>query len=503
MYIRKTIREHKASLIAVLFFCIFILLSSVLVDIRYKTLSFQEIFSLPFAVKAFNPNLQNLQKHLTTDFGGRNMFAIQGMEQKEGFYHWLHFEPIKLLNALLYRAVPSVLFLFNIWAVLYFLPLLYAAVIIWKQRGSSALLLLISLVSWAMYPNNIIIATVDLSPWILLPSFSILLMLSLIYRRSLTENLIFLNLLFLVREEALVFSAAAIMYTFIREYIEKRDHRISKFLFFNWFAWAMIVFAYFFWAGYPIILPDSVTRAYSSPIFWFAIMTTIVIFILFVTRMHQHVKTMLQSYGDSIVFAIISLAPIASYVLISFDFSQFLIRLAYDRLGMFSFTMIVLTLLSFSIRHKQVEKILIGFFLGCTILFIVLELIPHPSSTFAYISRYRARENDATLVFLAQSKIPLQASTLVDEHTEMLFYAHNNAYSFSSLPLYLLPPLSSETKRFYPANENEMISLIKNSTQYVVVGRSNAVTIMGLVQKAGKHANLVKENDSFVFYKIE
>ncbi|MBI2410231.1 hypothetical protein HYV30_04340 [Candidatus Kaiserbacteria bacterium] len=500
MHISAFFRIHTVPLLSILLFCALVLVSSALANIKYRALSFEGTYYLPFAVKAFNPNLQ---KHLAADITGNNMFFMQGIDGGEGLYHWIHFEPVKLFNALLYSAVPSVFFLFLVWTVLYFLPLIYIAVIAWKPRSASAFLLLAGVIASAIYPSSVITMAGNLSPWVLLSSFSILFTLSIICRRGLAENLFFLNLLLFVREEALIFSAAAIAYVFIRERFERQNHRVSKLLFLNWLAWAAIVFTYVFWVGYPIILPPLATRALQHPIFLSVLAAIGAVLAFLMLRVYQRVKAVVQPYECSIAFAAVSLTPIAFYVLIWLVSSLSPILLIYSRFGILAFTMTVLTILSLSVQHKRIEKKAIGALLGCIVLFVGSELVPYPYSTFTSVSRYNARRDDAALVFLAQREISPQDSVLIDEHTDMVFYAHNNAYNFNSLPVYLLPHLSSWGDRNYPANEKELISLIKNGTQYAVLGRSNAATVTNLIRKAGKHAVVVEENESFVFYKIE
>lgn len=174
-----------------------------------------------------------------------------GPDGADGLNLGIHFEPLKYLAAAVFNIFGSMRAVELLYILLCFSPLLYGAWLL--RKGAGGMLLLVCLAAYALSPAAVPTATDDLRPYIVLLPALLMFFLAVLYRRPAWEKFLFLNVLLLAREEALVLALPVLAYMTVREYNKDGISRASAGLWLNWLnwlnwlLWLLVNVAYFLW----------------------------------------------------------------------------------------------------------------------------------------------------------------------------------------------------------------------------------------------------------------
>jgi len=450
---------------------------------------------LEFTARAFDSSLAPIIS-INSFSSGANMFFRGGPDGAPDMWKWIHFEPIKIIPAFIYSLDHSILASFCFYIGMFFLPLLYGAFLLWKQSGNGVLISL-ALISLAVYPSSFLYATLELHPYFILPPLFICFVLSLLYRRSLFEKTTLLTFLLLAREEALIFSAAALIWELFRNRRDGTHQRETVILSCIWAGWLVVTAIYEFNTPYGFYPP------LPSIVLFPALSVVIFAFVTFLWWLWRK-GTYLWSFVPNALFGLLALTPTLTSLVILEGYRPPL-RLIYGRYGFTFFYLFIafLMLYMYENRWTRLQKgVVIGALSLCIGLFAASELIPHPSATREYVARWVAGAQDDALVYRAATSIPKDTPVLLDTTTMPAFYAHDNTYAYNYLPYYLFSTQGNTSE--FPQNLPQLKKLI--STQeipYAVLFNSDAPPLLSLLREAGKELTLIEQNSKFSFYRIK
>lgn len=479
-------------------FAVSVALSFVVAEHRYKALAIGNLeYSdyLEFTVKAFDPSIApRLSINAYSD--GGNMFFRVGADSATSIWQWVHFEPIKVIPALLYALTHSVLASYIFYIVLFFLPLLYGAYLLWKHASHSALVCE-GLIALAVYPSSFFYATYDLHSFYTLQSLFVCFILSLVYRRPLAEKIIFLSLFLLVREEALILGAAALVWELFRN---RRDGASQRDIVLLWYVWGGWLAVTALWDLYTLRTAYVFHPPLPGVILFPALLLGVCGLLALLWWLWQR-GTALWTYAPDALFGLLALSPALGEIVL-FEPVRSPLRLVYGRSGFTFFYVLIAILIAYFYDHNwsgMQKKVGILFLSACIALFIASEAIPHASSTMQYVARWDAAAPDEQLVYRAAQIIPNNMPVLLDSTTIVAFYAHDNAYAYDYLP-YWLPEDHVYT---FPENTPELRKIISSGISYVVLLNADADPLLKLIKETGKSTLLVEQNSKFSFYRIK
>ncbi|MDO8548456.1 MAG: hypothetical protein Q7R71_02175 [bacterium] len=488
-----------ARLPAVILFVLFavaVALGFVVAQHREKALvinDFDYSLFLQFNVRAFDPSLPPVGS-INSFSSGNNMFFKKGPDGAPTIWRWVHTEPIKIIPAFLYTLTHSTLVSFDFYVILFFLPLLYGGFLLSKLPGHGWLIVA-ALASLAFYPSSFLYAAGELRAFFVLPSLFVCFFLSLLYRRPLAEKIIFLMLFLLVREEALVLSAAALVWEMLRN---RRDAIPNK----NVAILASIVAG---WTALTLLYNWLMAYTFNPPVpgaLLFPALFVCVCIALAVLWWLWHKGTSLWPFAPGAMFAIGALVPV-TFSLITIEHLGSPLRIIYGRYGFMFFYVFVAVLVAYLYDHNKAslqKKIAVAGLAVCIMLFVISEAIPHASSTLQYVARWDSGAQDDMLVYRAAEAIPRDTPVLLDATTMVAFYLHQNTYAYNFLP-YQLANLDEDAA--FPANTAQLRKLISSGIQYTVLLNADADPLLKLIKETGKNTTLVEANSKFSFYRIK
>jgi len=207
----------------------------------YHTRDF--VFYAQFAAKGFD---RSLGADLTLNPEGNNLFGMHGFEGEGGLHRSVHFEPVKYLYAAAYRLTGSLLVLFLITGLILLLPAAYVAVHHRRDGPGDVGFAALAACLYALWPSMVPAIAYDLRPFALLAPLYAMAVLSIQYRRPLAERLLWFNLMFLAREEALVLGIFVWAFALRMERDGDRG-RVNLGYGITWAAWAAATAAFYWW----------------------------------------------------------------------------------------------------------------------------------------------------------------------------------------------------------------------------------------------------------------
>lgn len=441
---------------------------------------------------------RSLKSQLSINPVGHNMFFMDGVDGAPGLWHWIHFEPIKIIAAFIYTSTQSLLAAYGFYILLFFAPLLYGAFLVYKKPEHGALVALM-LTAAAVYPSSLIRATDYLRPFDVLPSLFICSTLALLYRRPRVEKLFFLFTFLLVREEALVLSMGLLLWEWLRNRRLTLVQNDTILLTNVWAGWLCITFFYFLNLRYPLKLPVSAAL-------FFTTLAIGVVLLAYALRWAWVRETTMPKLAPTILFSVLTVGPVLASV-VAIDSLVAPMRLIYSRSGFFLFNVVIAIGLTLIVEHSHrtkrafPRKTAYAFLGGVILLFLASELFPHPSSTIAYVSRWKAAEQESALVTNIASELPRDTPILLDDATMPMFYLHDNTYDYKYLPYSLT---QKNIGREFPANRDTLHRLLSTSQiQYALVEKSSTPNLLAILQQEKRPVSLIRENTSFSFYRIQ
>ncbi|MBU6214865.1 hypothetical protein KGM48_03445 [Patescibacteria group bacterium] len=479
-------------------FIVAVTLALIVANHRYKEITNGNVdysYFLQFTVRAFDPSIVPIIS-INPPQPGRDLTFMEGADSGSGIWQWVHFEPIKIGSALLYTLTHSISASFGFYVVLFFLPLLYGAFLLLKRVAHDDILT-VALIALATYPSSLLYATGNLRPFFVLPSLFVCFALSMAYRRPLAEKILFFSLFLLVREEALVLSAAILIWEFLRNRREGQSNKSTFILFCIWLGWLTVTVLYFFNTGYTMHPPLPFSVLIPAAL---ACLGALIALLWWFWREGARA----WPFVPEVFFGLITIIPVS----IASGFSDTLqlspLRIIYGRYGLTLFSILVVLFILYVCGRRQaflVRKLGMLFFILCIGFGVASELVPHASSVLAYMARWDARAQDEAFVYRVAASIPKSTPVLLDTMTMVAFYDHDYTYAYDLLPYRLHDNIYG---RDYPANLGELRTFIQSGNiPYAVLMNSDAGPLLELLQQSGRDVVLVEKNKTFSFYRIE
>ena len=457
-------------------------------------------FYLQFPSKLFDPDLTN---RYSLNPEGHNLLKLVGTESVDSFHQAVHLEPIKYVHAVIYRLSGTPLSLFLITAIIQLAPLLYLARVYPQEDAADRRFVVVVSILYAIYPSTVQAVLYDLRPFALLAPLFLLSMLSVYLRRPRWETLVFFNLIFFAREEALILGFIVILFSLATASgdRERRDRTIG--LIASWVSWFLITIAYFVWTGY----------AFKATISWFTILFALLLAGLCLVAYRiiwpriREARKIPQAAWQIGVYSLI-LVPL------SYQFLQeharsvvytpmnglkqvFVSLVISPRYNLYFTTVLFLAILLWgvvdSIRIRK--SILDGM--------IIASIISIPAQ--AVLLKSGLSDNGYADVMIVHELRGLtdKYSTyiLADYSTHQAFYDYENVYVYNRLPWFLV----EGDGRFYPEPQSvsALTNLLRNDIEYIVVSQESVADINELLVLSSIDASRqVTENGTYKIIEL-
>ena len=463
-------------------------------------------FYMQYAAKMLDPSLSD---QYALNPSGYNMLGFSGVEGTRGLHQTIHFEPVKMVYALLHTGLPSPLTILAFIAVIYFSPLLYLLHITPLQSVAERRWLLLVALFYVTCPLTLSVLAHDARPFALLPPLFMLAILAVHRRRPFWEIALFCNLLFVVREEGLLLSATVIVYYIMCETRSRARLSASLILIAMWLGWLGIILSYFIWAGYPVSTSfnplTSLLRGVNQTIVVGLLGLGGVVAVLF-TWLKRYGRTPLTAWsimayctifgtlgwqfvrhqGDK--FRSMSLPDAASSMLADF--------VASPRFALHVVAILLLAILLWDgVPRMRFRRGLAAGASASIALFVAI----HSQSTVDTIRAYSAQRAHTAPVFDLRHEIdPTQTHLLVDYATYQAFYDHENVYVYNRLPWYLVP----SDDRYHPANLPVLQTLVSTQVAWIVIAKESTTSIQEVLSLAQVTPIDVVENEHYTLMKL-
>ncbi len=199
------------------------------------------------AVRLADPQLSN---RFALNIDGYNFLGLQGPEGVKTIYQAIHLEIFRYTYAVLYFLFHSSLALYIYYCLLFFLPILYFAVLPRPNTRAAWLPVALFALLYLSIPAALNSVTYDLRPRILFISAWSLVVLAVYYRRPFREKLVFFLFLLVLREEGILLGAIVLALNFIRTPVEAGRWKQTLLLLGLDVAAAADFLAFMAWGGY-------------------------------------------------------------------------------------------------------------------------------------------------------------------------------------------------------------------------------------------------------------
>lgn len=497
-----------------------VLASSIFAYYKYRALAYEPVDYTLYAQFAARIANFDAETGYSMNSFGRNTFLMKGIESVDTIHQSIHFEPVKYFTATLYAVTNSPVLIFIFYSIGFFSPVLYAFFLYRKSRNQ---LLLWGITAYALYPATIHTATADLRPLILLTPVLILLILSIIFERSRWEQIIFFNLLFLIREEALIIAGAIIVFVYLRHKLLKVGGRQATVFLKNYLLWLVVMATYFMWTGYAI----DTTQLSSNKLgilgnyflflgdeLVFAIIIAAMALLGVIVKYRRQLKSLWLHYTPQISFAVILMPLVLIFVLSS---DKPLSEMIYGRYELFAWSIILSVLFAIGARGSNektgevginfaTEKVsyLITLFLILCIPFFINGHLVGTNSTYNTFLTYKKEKREADFLFALRDKIPSSVGILTDFSTAQLFYASKNMYVYNRLPYSMVKDIFED----YSINKKDeryqkMLSkLIQKRVQLAVSESSYEEEFLEILKRADMRVESLEGNVKYEVFAV-
>lgn len=477
-------------------------ISTVYSYFKFKSLNFHPRdfpFYLQFAAKLGDRNLSD-QYSLNPD--GHNFIGFYGTEGEDNFHRTLHFEPVKYTYSLVYLLFKTPVALFLFGALIFFSPVVYFAFIHYKRQESSHAIVWFFAILYIFTTLTLETVSFDLRPFIFLgPVFAVLIF-SIHFDRPHWEKILLFNCLFLIREEAMLFAGAALIYTAALEYTRSKKIFLAKVFTLNWLVWVGILFLYYGWTGFAFTNYLKVFQHVPSG--KFILVGIGLIFLLglsgpgffIIKKRNQQVSfSLLILFSYSLIFFPVLMGFLPYFARVNLKFCLLLVYRG-ARYYFLYITVIVFLVLVWDLFLKNREKRILNY-----IIFIILGCLMVFTGRAAYdqLNRYIKQEKPAAVVFsVRENTDKYKTGILCDYSTYQAFYDYENVFCYSRLPSYMI----SGPNRYYPENVEHLKQLIKEKLDYVVLEVKNKENRQVIKQLNLDRFPIHAQNGKYVIYKV-
>lgn len=487
-----------------------------IVSHKYRALAFDEKdfpFYFQFASKAMDANL--LEKSYSLNPEGYNFIGLAGTEGTDSLHQTIHFEPIKYIWSMIYKVFPGPISLFLFTAILFYLPFLYLTILMPQEQELNKPFVLLLVIVQAIYPSTLFAVGYDLRPYILLGPFIALAIYAIHFHRSNYEILFFFNLLFLAREEALIFGLIMILYTWLRKKSPEKNSLIFSMLL-VWFGWLIITCSFFLWAGYPLgdkginrLVHFLLKHNLILELMAILGMLLIAVFMYYRSKILDHINRTSHTIEIS-VFLLVGLpliTPVAELFwdrlavsgvlngIVSFTLDIFLDPRYNLYLSIFTTLLILIWNVNLSVFHRRsilATLAVIGFL-------SVIVNVSSPLAAPALIKQYISKQQYTKALFqLEASTDPYQNHILTDYSTYQAYSGYQYVYVYNRLPWSLAPG----RERYFPDNLSYLEKIVRDKIEYIAITRESEKDLIPLLAKWNIQTQVVSVNNLYVVLKI-
>jgi len=328
-----------------------------------------------------------------------------------------------------------------------------------------------------------------------------LLMMSLIFNRSKIEILLFFNLLFFSREEALLLSLFAIFV-----YISKWGYKIKIFnianiLIFNWLAWLAIYYYYYYWADFSFAtgLLSTVMSIKINPVInisIFCLFGSLIFILLYLLFCKLKILKFLPVTIYSSIYIVVFRPDLEKIIQTpKLGLSELANDLIYNPRYSLHFLLFIILLL---LIHEIIIKVKIKKIIAiCMILGILISLKTNIETYNLIIMQERIRQSKP-IYSIKKTMNNMNDKIIVDSTTYQVFYNFENVYVI----------IESFNNNKYKDKEgrysvNGIESLIRKGIDYIVVSNKYFSSIRTtLLQTNIYEIDIIFKNNLFVILKL-
>jgi hypothetical protein len=454
---------------------------------KLHSLAFHEkdfVYYLEFAAKLFDPSVT---PRFSVNPEGYNVFRLMGTDGAVGLHDAIHLEPIKYVNAAVYRAVGHPVGLFVLSAVVIFGSMLYVvqAARSAERDGSGWFWVLWSL-AVVGYPSTFFLASYDLRPYMFLGPLFAASYAAIRFERPRWEAAVFFNALFLVREEALVLGGILALWVCVGCLRGTADRGRAWLVAGSWLVWVLVYAWYFlFWTDFSWS-PRMVRLTRESP---FVAAVALVVGASGVTATFWVCARFrgIWSCVPLLAAGFVGIELLRSWSQMGNSLARSL--LLDPRWTILGYLALVVLIGAPALRRARgvVTAAIVG---------VSLAVLGGSSGGLvAEWGRLRAREGEAGFVRdLARRVLDRHTDrVLTDFAAHQAFYDFEHVYVYSRLPTYI----KTGSDRRYPMNRPALAQLMRE-VNAIVVTAGGECTMMELADEAGSALHVGERNGLFV-----
>ena len=482
--------------------------SLVFANLKRTALAYDEVdyaFYAQFAAKLLDPQLTN---RYSAQPDGYNFFGLTGVDGQYSLNQSIHFELIKYVYAILYRLIPSPIFLAFFIAAVYFSPVLYLAFIHPAQNMTDCFFILGFTLLYIGFPSVVHLINFDLRPRILQIPVLVLAIFSIHYRRPFLEKLLYFGSFFLLREEALLFSPTLIVYNYLRSSSGKKNILSLTSYILVWLIFGVLIFQYFKWTAYQ-------TGQFATPLH--QVSTTsllpviliggvICLLILLLIACIQEYKPiylpeLLQTLGYATIFLPLSAQlfteanrwsfPENAAYASNLDYLLFSPKMTVYFVAILLFFVIVRA----SLKTPKQLTVFNYLFLSVGILLLGINLSNLPN----ILANFKQRATAAQIVFQTQADFdPYHTRILTDYNTYQAFFNYENVYLYQRLPWSI-----AGEERYFPDNRQYLRQILRDEIDYIIINASSKQDILALLIMTNLQPASVIETPEYQIFRLE
>lgn len=498
-----SLKINKTRQVILFIYIIAILVTSLNSLLKLYSLNYYPDFSfyMEFTSKLFDNTLTN---NYTIYPNGFNFFGYSGLDGLGNFHRSLHFEPIKYLYAIIFIIFNSPYAIFLLRSVLYFSPLLFIAFYFPINDRLDKYFIIILSTMLLVFPSSLPSVAHDLRPFSLITPVLLLLIFSIYFNRSHFEIFIFFNALFLIREEALLFSVIALLVYSVKHGINKKNTTFITILIINWLFWIIIYYLYFNWADYDFAI-GLLSNYFSIIINPVINVFLLILLILTIFLMSSLLIQKLTGYNIlkhvGFIYLLFFVSPL--FYIVGAEYHN-IIRTPIPSLKLLTHQVIfdprynllfILTVPFLFIIFSSIKKTMLRY--G----FIVLMSIGVIICLIIGINRYNVnlieeRYNQCKPIYSFKNKVSsIQPKILTDKNTSQAFY------NFESI--YVIGRHYEKSKNEYQIDSDYLKNLLMDQYDYIVVSNKNLLKSLPFIsEKNNKNIKYIFRNDSFSIIKL-
>ncbi len=462
---------------------------------KYRALGYHQQdfpYYFQFAIHVFD---DRYDPFIAVNPEGANVFGLGGADGSRYFHDALHMEFMKYINGAVIRVfdAPTVLFFFI--PIVYFLPLLYLYRIFKDQGNNERRLALLLGILYVFWPASLLAHGFDLRPFVYLTPILFSLLLASYTRQKDWHVILFFNLLFFVREEALCFTLLfffAYLWSYRKELATKKKAILA--LSASYAVWALIVAMYYVVQDLPDVADPWARIIRLSPLLGVAFVFGLV----FAGALwYFHKKDRNVSVLIEILFPLLIVFPfVAKFSSFTHPGSVFTQLLFTPRPGLLAAPIATVVYLLY--RFVENKKMFLRGVTAFAVVVVVLSLFP-PGSPVRALSGYRKQGQELALVWRWHDRLDrFENRVITDFMTYQAFADFNRVLVYERLPWFMT---HSRTLWNFPENAS-VLAAVMPEYDYVIIAAENTSEVEEFVENHNIRIEKVEGNDRVSVYAI-